>query len=90
MGTLISKIEDKTGEKLSFYLVVIFQSIIFIFLALLNTPLVIILLFVFFFFRDYKEALILKYVNERIESSHRATVISIQNFCGRQTLFIKR
>ncbi|MHA1293850.1 MAG: MFS transporter [Promethearchaeota archaeon] len=84
MATMISKIEYKLGEIISFYLVVIIFSGVLILLSFIEFQiLIVIFLIILFFARDYKEAILLKYINENIESSHRATVFSIGNFYGK-------
>ncbi|MBU7046704.1 MAG: MFS transporter, partial [Theionarchaea archaeon] len=80
VSNFIYKIERKLKEKLSFFLVTGVYSVIFVLLGLFNIPVMVVLVMILYFSRDYKNALIETYINNHIESHQRATVLSIQSF----------
>lgn len=79
LATFIFKIEEKLGEAVSFFLVTLIYAIGFILLGLINLPIVVLILILMYFARDYQNVLIETYINKHINSKQRATVLSIQN-----------
>lgn len=79
VSNFIYKIERKLGEKLSFFLVTGVYSVIFVLLGLLNIPVMVVLVMILYFSRDYKNALLETYINNHIKSHQRATILSIQS-----------
>lgn len=81
------KIEKKIGERTSFYGLVIVYILFFGLMIIISNWIAIIILFLFFFSRDYSWAILDKYANDHISSERRATVLSIINF-GINTIYM--
>ncbi|MHA1776784.1 MAG: MFS transporter [Promethearchaeota archaeon] len=79
-GPLRYKIEQKIGEKGSFFLIVGIFAAMFLLMALILRPIGVLFLFLLFFTRDYTWSVMDKYTNDHIPSDKRATVLSIINF----------
>ncbi|MBI4163685.1 MAG: MFS transporter [Candidatus Aenigmarchaeota archaeon] len=84
LASLISafayKIEEKVGEKNSFFLITIAQGIMFLLLWLTRVPVILIVIILLYVNRDFKEMIINNYINHNVKSSQRATILSIQSF----------
>jgi MFS family permease len=82
------KWEKKLGEKKSLRLIQIF-IIVALFLISLMLPYIGVLFFLLIaFVLGFYEVIINDYMNHHIESSHRATLISIKNFFGNIGIFL--
>lgn len=79
-GPLRFKIEQKIGEKGSFYAIAGIFTLMFLLMALIMKPVSVVFLFLLFFTRDYTWSVMDKYTNDHIPSDKRATVLSIVNF----------
>jgi hypothetical protein len=79
LSTQIFGIEKMLGEKLSFLLVTLIYSFTFILLGMINMPVMVLFVILLYFTRDYKNALIENYIHRHVNSSQRATILSIKN-----------
>ena len=74
------KIEQKLGERASFYGITIVFAFMFLLMPFVIHPIGVAFLFLIFFTRDYAWTILDKYANDHIPSDKRATVLSIMNF----------
>ena len=74
------KIEQKLGERGSFYGITIIFALMFLLMTFVIHPIGVAFLFLLFFTRDYAWTILDKYANDHIPSDKRATVLSIMNF----------
>lgn len=79
LSNYIYKIEERFGEKSSFYLITLVYSSVFVILGMINLPIMVAFVILLFFTRNYRDALIDKYVNKHIRPYQRATVLSVQS-----------
>lgn len=80
MSSLIGILEKRLGQGNSFYLIIIVYSIVFVLIGLFNSPLMVIFLFCLIFTVEYKNILLMKYLNQNVDIHQRSTVFSIQSF----------
>ena len=79
--SLISyKIEKKIGEKVSLYLIIILQSILFFLMGYFNALWLIIFVILIYSLWSYQEVILENYLHKHMNSNQRATLYSINSF----------
>lgn len=74
------KVEEKIGEKVSLYLIIISQSLLFIAMAYFNALWLIVLVVLIYSIWSYQEVIMENYLHENMNSKQRATLSSINSF----------
>lgn len=79
--SLISyKIEKKIGEKISLYLIIVLQSILFFLMGYFNALWLIIFVILIYSLWSYQEVILENYLHKHMNSKQRATLYSINSF----------
>ena len=79
-SSLSHKLEKKLGEKKSFLMVPLLFVVLFTSAGILKSKGVILIVIALYTLANYKGIIINNYINHNIDSSSRATVLSIQSF----------
>lgn len=79
-ASLSYKVEKKLGEKISFLLIVLSFTGLLTLAGMLFIKGVLFVIIALYAVKNYKDVIIDNYINHQIDSSSRATVLSIQSF----------
>ncbi len=80
VGSFSHKLETIFRQRLSFLLVSLSFSILLVLMGIIKAPIALILVIALHAVNNYKTVIIDNYLNSRIDSDSRATVLSVQSF----------